>query len=94
MVQAVDRLTISGDFAKLSPDDRQRLFDAWVVSDVMCIIGYTITEVIIGDPDRTVKEATETFEKMLPVLSYSATERDVRKMLVQIVRERSGLRVY
>ncbi|MCR5097314.1 MAG: hypothetical protein K6B14_00030 [Lachnospiraceae bacterium] len=94
MIKAVDRITISGEFNSLSEEDRQRMFDLWVVSDVISIIGYTITEVIVGDPDKTIKEATETLEGLLPMLSYYNTEKDVRKMLSEIVMERSDFYVY
>ena len=94
MIQAIDRFTITGEYKELSEDDRQRMFDIWVLSNVICIVGYTICEIIIGDPDKTVKEATETLNNMLPVLSYSETEKEVRKTLAQVIMERSGFHVY
>ena len=94
MVQAIDRITITGEYDALTDADKQRMFDIWVLSNAVCIVGYTITEVIMENPDKTIKTATETLEKMLSVLSFSSTEKDVRNMLSMVVEERSGFHVY
>ena len=94
LAQAIDRLTVSERFAACSQEVRQQIFDIWVMSDMVCTIGYSIIENILEDPDKTVKEACDTLKEMAQTLSYSSEEKKLRKTLAQVVLERSGVRVY
>lgn len=94
LVQAIDMLTRSERYAEFSEEDRQKIFDNWVLADLVCSIGYSITETIVENPEKTVQDATDTLRSMAQMLSYSIAEKKVRNTLAQVVMERSGLRVY
>ena len=94
LMQAIDALTASGKFAAYAEEVRQQIFDIWVISEMVCTIGYSITETVVEDPEKTVKEACDTLRSMAQKLSYYSEEKRVRKTLAQIVMERSGVIVY
>jgi hypothetical protein len=94
LIQTIDRLTMSDKYAAFPEDVRQRIFDIWVISEMVCTIGYSITETIVDDPEKTVSEKTDKLKGMAKMLSFSIEEKKVRNILARVVMERSGVSVY
>lgn len=90
----MDELTLSGKYADLDPAEQQHLFDIWVQADTVCRVGDPVLELIMENGHRTIGEATDLLEGMLPEISYSMKEKISRDTLAKVILERSGMHVY
>ena len=74
--------------AKLDREEQAEFYEIWVRADTVCRVGYTVTEFVDRFADSTVKEATEELKGLIPFMSYSATERDCRSQIKELLTER------
>ena len=90
LMQALDKLTSEKAFFMRPQDEREHIFEIWVMSEVMNRVGYMALEFIYEWQYNTVEETTEALRRILPYISYSGQEKIVREVLRDIVMERSN----
>ena len=90
LVRRIDEITMWESLSDMDPDKANELFDIWFKADMLCKSGYTVTELVLENMNRTVSEATQIFSEADAIISYSALEREARQDLVRVFKERSG----
>ncbi len=93
LLRCIDGFSLKSDFLKISDEERESIFDIWLMSDVVSRVGYTITELLIETAEKDVGEATGVFEASLEGLSYSIVESRIKGPMREIFTERSSVRV-
>ena len=93
LLQEVERITLREDFKDLDMELRLRLYTIWLMAEMVNRIGYTVTELLTENKDRSVKEATEIFRGLLSYISYSELEQKSRRGLGILFAERGGIHV-
>ncbi len=93
LLRCVDDFSLKGEVLKLSDEERERIFDIWLMSAVVCRVGYTITELLLENAEKSVGEVTGIFAASLNDLSYSVVESRIKSFLREIFSERSRIRV-
>ncbi len=93
VLKAMDRITLDENYGKRPEQEREELFEIWVMCELMNRVGYTALEFIDNWQFNTVEEATPALRRILPEISYSLQERGVRELLQGLLKERSAAHV-
>ena len=86
----LDRLTQEGYADKLELKERIELYNIWVMADLICRVGYLMTEFLTAHEKATVNNAAEDLKKYLPFMSYSKQGRQCRETVKRLMRERTS----
>lgn len=88
-----DSVSLSEEFGKRPAEEIKQVYDVFVLTDLVCRIGYTITELVTECRDMTIGEATDVFAKELPQISLSRLLDQSGDTFKRILTERGHLDV-
>ena len=90
---AADAISSSEKYRSLDKENKVKFFLAWALSDAVSRTGNTMTDFLLTFENRTVKEASAVFARILPQLCFSRVMKQSKESLGVIMMERSGFHV-
>lgn len=85
--EAIDKYTVTEECRNLDPASWRKLFNGWVMVKAFSYVTERIITFVNEYRDRSVGDATDALNKMLPFISYALVERNVRIALRQMILE-------